>query len=159
MEHDKHDDGLNSEYGRMTDKLFGKKKRSASEEALINDRRIENAVLYVLTKGYTQMMDTGITAMLNAQADPEKAQEAMKKKNDYNDSITEMFKDFKNMIRVGEITLEELEEKVYADYGVVSEQFRRQANPLEFDPEVKYMSDEDYKLMRESYDGEEKTEK
>lgn len=143
--------------------LYGKKERSPSEEALINDKRIENAVMYVLTEGYTQMMDTGITAMLNAQADPEKAQEAMKKKNDWSEEITQMFGDFKNMIRLGEITVDELENKVYADYGVVSDKVRRIGNPLEFDPEVKYMSEKDYVLMRESYGGhdgkEETTEK
>jgi len=63
------------------------------------------------------------------------------------------------MIRLGEMTLEELENKIYAEFGVVSEQFRKQANPLEFDPEVKFMSEKDYELMRESYDGEENTEK
>lgn len=159
-------DGSKGDFGKyneIADRLFGKKEMSAEAEALANDKRIENAVMYMLTEGYTITIDTGISALLNGQVgDPEAQREAIKKRTAYNDDITRLFKQFKNMIKTGEMTLEELENKIYAEFGVVSEQFRKQANPLEFDPEVKFMSEKDYELMRESYggfDGEENTEK
>lgn len=161
MNYDKND-GLNSEYGKLADKLFGKKKPSSkltvAEEAVANDRRIENAVMYMLTEGYTITLDTGASTLLTGQGgDPEVAREALQKRSDYNEEITRLFKQFKNIIRMGDMTIEELESKIFTEFGVVSEQFRRQANPLEFDDEIKYMSEEEYQLMRESYNGEETT--
>jgi len=85
-------DGDFSKYNKIADRLFGKKELSVSEEALANDKRIENAVMYMLTEGYTITLDTGASALLNGQTgDPEGMREVLKKRDSYNSDITGLF--------------------------------------------------------------------
>jgi hypothetical protein len=155
------------EYSNPYDKLLDKfgmgeeRPLTPAEEARANDRLIETAVLYVVTKGYTDMPPArpaaldGLIGQGEGGGDPEQMAKENAKRSAYTDEITRLFTQFKAMVVRGDISIEELENKVYADFGVVSERIRRLANPLEFDPEVKFMSQEEYDLMRESYDGSE----
>ena len=140
--------------------LGGAMKASIVQEARENDKRIENAVVYKITQGYTVVPQQNISIMNILDSQDEMAKE-MEKKQEYQRRITAMFKEFKQAIKNKSMTLEEIEAKVYSEHGVVKEEWNRDINPLddgEF--QFKVMSEDEYKTMRESYDGyEEKSEK
>jgi len=131
---------------------------SSAEEAKANDRRIENALLYLMTEGYTKMAPTVNPSMLvNIQSNPEdidRYSNVLKKKEDFQKEFNMRFSELKHRIDIKELTIEEFEDKVYSDYGIVSEYVRKRGNPLEFEDPVVFMSDEEYKEMRKSYDGQ-----
>jgi hypothetical protein len=150
----------NNYLGNLFGSLLGGSGMYVSQEALKNDRRIENAVVYKLTKGHTEVPKSeAIDSMINGTASMDQMEEAMQAKAEFQTDLKKMFKEFKDAIRRKSITLEELEYKIYSEYGVVNEEWRQKANPLD-DGEFRFkeMSEEEYDMMRESYDGEENTE-
>lgn len=150
----------NNYLNRIFDGLLGGAGNSIVEEALKNDKRLENVIVYKLTEGYTKLpKQAKMDKMLGDNADMGQLQEIIEAKMRYQDRITDMFKEFKEAIKRKSVTLEELEEKIYSEYGVVNPDWYDRANPLEAEGfHFKEMSEEDYKIMRESYHGEEKTE-
>jgi hypothetical protein len=137
---------------------------SVSEQAMKNDKRIENAVVYKLTKGQTEIpTQASMEKLMGAEAgqvnqvSQEQLMDIMNVKLKFQDEITAMFKEFKSAIRRKSLTIEELEERVYSEHGVVDADWYDRSNPLLAEEGFKFeaMSEEDYKLMRDSYHVEE----
>lgn len=161
MENDRQDrqDRQDGQDGNFLNNIFGSMVRDASIslEAAQNDKRIENAVVYKLTKGYTHTpKQASLDNFLGENVNIDQLQDIMGAKLKFQEEVAVMFKEFKSAILRKSITLDELEHKVYSEYGVVNPEWYDKAHPLEADGFVfEEMSEEDYKIMRESYDGEE----
>jgi len=96
-------------------------KNSIAQEALANDKRLENMAMYYVTKGYTE-----VPSSIN--------QEDV---ITYQKNISNTFKNFKNRISKGSFTIDQLEDRIYAQFGVVSEEFKKKAGVIsEFDEEI-----------------------
>ncbi len=124
----------------FTDKL------SVQAEVQQNDRRLENIVMYKLTEGFTNVTETNPTIITD---DIDRYREVLEIKEEFKKNFEKMFKEFKLAIKRKSITLEELELKVFSEYGLVSEDHLKMANPIK-DDIVEFMSEENYINMRKS---------
>lgn len=138
---------------RFLDSLGNLDGASISQEATQNDKRIENAVVYKITKGQTEIpQQASLDRLIGHNADPEQLQDIIEVKLKFQNEINVLFKEFKSAIMRGSMTLEELEEKIYSEYGVVDAEWYDRVHPLEAEGFVfKEMTEAEYKLMRESY--------
>jgi len=93
---------------------------SIYEEALKNDRRIEIMSAYQVSRGYTRIP-------VAVQGCPD---------YEYIDKISQAFTELKGLVMRGAFTLDELESRVYAQYGIVSDQSKLKAGVISSDKQL-----------------------
>lgn len=137
-----------SELNHMNDNHFFKQHPpqtiSCYEEAIANDRRLEDMIVYKLTAGTTELPMTDMMAHKfnemkqnlkgNQPSDEndrmQKFNEMLSQKLKFQVELSKLFKEFKNGIKRGEYTLQELEDKIYSEHGIISEDNMGRVNPL-----------------------------
>lgn len=135
-------------YGKFMDKIQNNYKLNPVEEAMANDKRLDILVAYQLSEGYMKTLPIydGI----------ETAAEFAKQKSEYIDKAQNLFQYFKKIVLDGEITINQLEDKVYSKYGIVSSKTKKEVNPVLNG--INFMSEKEYEVMRESYNGQDTEE-
>jgi len=93
---------------------------SIYEEALKNDRRIEIMSAYQVSRGYTRIP-------VAVQGCPD---------HEYIGKISQAFTELKGLVMRGAFTLDELESRVYAQYGIVSDQSKLKAGVISSDKQL-----------------------
>jgi len=142
---------LDSIFGSIFPNLKNSKQPlSPSQIALKNDRRLEDIIMYKMTEGFTKVVSMPSGGLsnpnslngLNGHEDMDNMddesininqQEIFKLLNarqKFNNKLVSMFKEFKGLIKRGTFTLDQLEDKIYAEYGIVTEEQKIKANPL-----------------------------
>lgn len=101
------DDGLSGDMSNLFKGLFGGlgANKSKFDEALANDKRIRSLAYYATTKGQTEIPDP---------TKPEAAKEYLK-------IYDAKFKELKALVKRGSFTLDELEDQIAIEYGVVND--------------------------------------
>jgi len=133
--------------GSLFGGLMGGSKNIVNE-AMENDKRIENAAMYKMSAGYTKMPKID-SSVLDPHCNPEVMKKAMQQRVDFQKELRVLFRDFKSAIKRKSYTIDELEQMIYSEYGSVKE-----TEPIENLGKLSFMSEADYKIMRESYSHE-----
>lgn len=101
-----------------------------------NDKRLENVTMYKLTEGYSkQQPSTSLDALLKHGGSVELTAEIQKElaiKKEFQDNYRRVFGYFKRLVLNKEITLEELEDRIFAKYGAVTDDQRDSLNPFAY---------------------------
>ena len=124
---------------------------SISQQALRNDRRIEKIAEYQITNGYINMPQRPTSHSLPSPAqefdlfDLEGQGSAMSMES-YVDKLGKVFSEFKGFVMRGTFTLDQLEDRVYAQYGIVSDVARRKAGII---PKDEQLTEEMNNILKE----------
>jgi len=137
-------DNFNNAFNKLINSINGQSSFSIQNEAQQNDYRLENVVMYKLTKGFTDVIK--ISPVI-ATDDVDEYKKILLTKEEFCKKFEDMFREFKLAIKRKSITLEELELKVFSEYGLVSETYLKMANPIK-DDVIEFMSEEKYIKMR-----------
>ena len=125
---------------------------SISQQALQNDRRIENMAVYQVTKGYTDIpqRSTSHSLPMDQLEEQGNTMEAMSAVL-YVDKLGKVFSELKGFVMRGTFTLDQLEDRVYAQYGIVSDVALRKAGII---PKDEQLTEEMNNILKEEIDNE-----
>jgi len=123
---------------------------SISQLVIQNDKRIENIAFYQITKGCTDLPNLSshsdsILKQLKGQSNPLESTET--EEPTFYEKLKGVFTEMKGLIMRGTFTLDELEDRVYAQYGVVSDFSKQKAGVL---PKDKQLAKEIDDILREA---------
>ena len=114
---------------------------SVSQQALRNDRRIENMAIYKVTNGYINIPPkpnpfASFASFQPPELDFNGQPKSSAEEPSYVDELAYVFGELKGLVMRGSFTLDQLEDRVYAQYGIVSEDIKIKAGIISKDKQL-----------------------